>query len=90
MTYSDWIEYAVSEYELVSKNYNHKVYENVVVNPESHKRELMQLTLREVLAICDHTNYEERIRRAVMKCVYTNEKLEPEIRKVMDPFFEAS
>lgn len=88
MTYKEWIEYAIVEYDVVSKNYNQKVYENVVENKKTHEMELVQLTLREVLTRCDGTNYEERIRRAVMKCVYTGEKLDIEIRKVMDPFFE--
>ena len=45
---------------------------------------------REVLQKCEGTNFEEAMRKAVMKCVYTNLKLEREIRKVMDPFFEVS
>ena len=88
MTYKEWIEYAIVEYDVVSNNYNQKVYENVVENKKTHEMELVQMTLREVLTRCDGTNYEERIRRAVMKCVYTEEKLDIEIRKVMDPFFE--
>lgn len=90
MTYSEWIEYALAEYDLVIRNYNSKVYENVIENPKTHKTDLMQLTLREVLETGKGTNYEERIKRAVMKCVYTDAKLEPEIRRVMDPFFEVS
>ena len=90
MTYQDWIEYALVEYDVVSKNYNHKVYENVVENRETGEIELVQLTLRDVLNICAETNYEERIRRAVMKCVYTDGDLKKEIRKIMNPFFEVS
>ena len=88
MTYKEWIEYAIVEYDVVSKNYNQKVDENVVENKKTHEMELVQMTLREVLTRCDGTNYEERIRRAVMTCVYPEEKLDIEIRKVMDPFFE--
>lgn len=90
MTFSAWIDYALAEYDVVKKYYNQKVYENVVKNPKTDRMELMQMTLREVLEICEGTNYEERIKRAVMKCVYTNEKLETEIRREMDPFFEVS
>lgn len=88
MDYSEWIEYALVEFDLVSRNYNSKVYENVIEDPNTHKRELVQMTLREVLEICKGTNYQERIKRAVMKCVYTDTKLEPEVRRVMDPFFD--
>ena len=61
MKYDKWIEYALAEFELVSKNYNSKVYESVVENSETGSRELIQMTLREVLEICENTNYEERI-----------------------------
>lgn len=90
MTYRKWIDYAIAEYEVVSRNYNSKVYENVIEDPATGRTDLKQMTLREVLETCADTNYEERIKRAVMKCVYTNAKLEPEIRRVMDPFFEVS
>ena len=88
MTYQDWIEYAIIEYDVVSKNYNQKVYENVIENKETGELELVQLTLREVLGICVGTNYEERLKKAIMKCVYTDADLEKEIRKIMNPFFE--
>lgn len=88
MTYQDWIEYAIIEYDVVSKNYNQKVYENVIENKETGELELVQLTLREVLGICAGTNYEERLKKAIMKCVYTDADLEKEIRKIMNPFFE--
>lgn len=88
MTYQEWIEYAIVEYDVVSKNYNHKVYENMVINKETHMADLIQLSLREVLTMCDGTNYEDRIKRAVMKCVYTEASLEREVRKIMDLFFE--
>ena len=72
----------------MSKNYNQKVYENVIENKETGELELVQLTLREVLGICAGTNYEERLKKAIMKCVYTDADLEKEIRKIMNPFFE--
>lgn len=90
MTYREWVEYAIVEYDVVSKNYNYKVYENIIENKETHENQLVQLTLREVLQKCEGTNFEEAMRKAVMKCVYTNSKLEREIKKVMDPFFEVS
>ncbi|MCM1282343.1 MAG: hypothetical protein NC180_04245 [Muribaculaceae bacterium] len=89
MTYQDWIEYAVVEFDVVSKNYNQKVYENIVEDPKTHERKLVQMTLREVLNKCSGTNYEDRIKRAVMKCVYTEANLEKEVRRIMNPFFEA-
>ena len=30
MTYREWVEYAIVEYDVVSKNYNYKVYENII------------------------------------------------------------
>ena len=88
MTYKEWVEYAILEYDLVSKNYNHKVYENMILDKDTKQMKLVQMTLRDVLNKCDGTNYEDRMRRAVMKCVYTGAKLNNEIRRVMDPFFE--
>jgi len=88
MTYKEWVEYATVEYPTVSKNYNFKVYENMIEDKTTHERKLIQLTLRDVLLRCEGTDYEDRIKRAVMKCVYTDAKLEREIRKVMNPFFD--
>ena len=89
MTYKEWMDYAVIEYDLISKNYNFKIYENMVKNPATGNMDLIQMTLREVLVKCDGTNYEHHMRCAIMKCVYTGAKLEREIKKVMDPFFGA-
>lgn len=88
LDYKQWVEYAIVEYDVVSKNYNMKVYENMVEDPETHDLSLVQMTLREVLNKCAGTNYEDQIRRAVMKCVYANADLKKEIRRVMNPFFE--
>ena len=87
MPYSEWKDFAVVNYDLVSKFYNKKVYESIVENRDTHQLDLVQLTLREVLNKCEGTIFEEQIRRAVMKCVYTDSKLEPAIRKVMDIFY---
>ena len=52
------------------------------------RSELVQLTLRDVMNKCAGTNFEEPIKRAIMKCVYTDAKLDNEIRKVMDEYFQ--
>ena len=88
MTYSEWKDYAIVAYDIVSRNYNKKVYEAVVENKSSGHGELVQLTLRDVMNKCAGTNFEEPIKRAIMKCVYTGAKLENEIRKVMDEYFQ--
>ena len=64
------------------------VYEAVVYNKSSGNGELVQLTLRDVMNKCAGTNFEEPIKRAIMKCVYTDAKLDNEIRKVMDEYFQ--
>lgn len=88
MTYSEWKDYAIVEYDVVSRNYSKKVYEAVVNDKTTGKGELVQLTLRDVMNKCAGTNFEEPIKRAIMKCVYTDARLDAEIRKVMDEYFE--
>lgn len=88
MTYSEWKDYAIVEYDVVSRNYSKKVYEAVVNDKTTGKDELVQLTLRDVMNKCAGTNFEEPIKRAIMKCVYTDARLDKEIRKVMDEYFE--
>ena len=88
MTYSEWKDYAIVEYDVVSRNYSKKVYEAVVNDKTTGRDELVQLTLRDVMNKCAGTNFEEPIKRAIMKCVYTDAKLDAEIRKVMDEYFE--
>ena len=87
MTYKEWMELALVEYEAVSKNYNYKVYETMLKDPDTGEMKLIQMTLREVLLKCQDTNYEDRIKNAVMRCVYTGAQFNVEIRKVMDQFF---
>jgi hypothetical protein len=87
MSYKEWVEMAVVTYDVVSKNYNRKVYESVIENPKNGKRELIQLTLRDVLNKCEGTIFETQIRQAVMRCVYTEDSLEREIRPVMDLYY---
>ena len=88
LTFRQWREMAIMEYEVVSKNYNRKVYESAVIDKDTHNVELVQLTLREVLDKCEGANYEYNIKRAIMKCVYTNDRLEKEVKEVMDEFYE--
>ncbi len=89
MPYKEWKDYAVVNYELVGKFYHKKVYEAMVEDPKTHRMELIQLTLREVLNKCEGTIFEDQIRRAVMKCVYTDTKPDVAIRKVMDIYYSA-
>lgn len=88
LNYKEWKSLAITEYDIVSKKYSKKVYENMVADPDTRELKLMQLTLRDVLDKCDGTNFETPIRKAVMKCVYTDSKIEREVTKVMDAYFE--
>ncbi len=85
--YREWRDYAVTNYDVVSRNYHKKVYEAIVENKATHNKDLIQLTLRDVLNQCEGSIFEKQIRQAVMKCVYTNAKLEREIRPIMDVFY---
>ena len=88
MSYREWVEYATLNYDVVSKLYQKKVYEAMVIDPETGAPSLVQLTLSDVLKKCEGTNLENAVRNAVMKSVYTNEKLETGIRQVMDEYYE--
>ncbi len=87
MSYKEWKAYALTNYDVVSKNYNYKVYEGLVKDPKTNETQLVQLTLREVLTKCEGTVFERQIRQAVMRCVYTDAQLNKEIRPVMDLYY---
>ncbi len=87
MSYKEWREYALTNYDVVSKNYNYKVYEGLVKDPKTNETQLVQLTLREVLTKCEGSVFERQIRQAVMRCVYTDAQLNKEIRPVMDLYY---
>lgn len=87
MLYKEWKAYALTNYDVVSKNYNYKVYEGLVKDPKTNETQLVQLTLREVLTKCEGTVFERQIRQAVMRCVYTDAQLNKEIRPVMDLYY---
>lgn len=87
LSYKSWRDMAVTNYDVVSKNYYKKVYEAVVEDRATHNSDLIQLTLRDVLNLCEGTIFETRIRQAVMKCVYTDAKLEREIHPIMDVYY---
>lgn len=87
MSYKEWKAYALTNYDVVSKNYNYKVYEGIVKDPKTNETQLVQLTLREVLTKCEGTVFERQIRQAVMRCVYTDAQLNKEIRPVMDLYY---
>ncbi len=87
MSYKEWKAYALTNYDVVSKNYNYKVYEGLVKDPKTNETQLVQLTLREVLTKCEGSVFERQIRQAVMRCVYTDAQLNKEIRPVMDLYY---
>ena len=87
MSYKEWVDFAIVEYDLVSKYYSKRVYEALVSDPKTGDAQLVQLTLREVLNKCQDTVFETRMRRAIMKCVYTDSRPEREIRKIMDDYY---
>ena len=87
MSYKEWKVYALTNYDVVSKNYNYKVYEGLVKDPKTNETQLVQLTLREVLTKCEGSVFERQIRQAVMRCVYTDAQLNKEIRPVMDLYY---
>lgn len=87
MSYKEWKAYALTNYDVVSKNYNYKVYEGLVKDPKTKETQLVQLTLREVLTKCEGSVFERQIRQAVMRCVYTDAQLNKEIRPVMDLYY---
>lgn len=88
LSFRQWREMAITEYPVVSEKYNKKVYENIVKDPQSGEYTLVQLTLQGVFDKCEGTNFEETIKRCVMKCVYTGCKLEKEVSRVMDQYYE--
>lgn len=87
MSYKEWVDFAIVEYDLVSKYYSKRVYEALVPDPKTGGAQFVQLTLREVLNKCQDTVFETRMRRAIMKCVYTGSRPEREIRKIMDDYY---
>lgn len=87
MNYREWVDFAIVEYDLVSKYYSKIVYESMVPDSKTGGMQLVQLTLREVLSKCQDTVFESRMRRAIMKCVYTDSRPEREIRKIMDDYY---
>lgn len=86
LSYSEWKDVAITTYDIVSKNYNKKVYETVAED-ENHEMQLVQLTLRDVLNKCENTIFETQMQRAIMKCVYTGAHLDREVRKIMDLYY---
>ena len=88
LSFRKWREMALTEYPVVSDKYYKKVYENIATDPQTGESILVQLTLQGVLDKCEGTNFEEPIRKCIMKCVYTSCKLEKEINKVMNQYYE--
>lgn len=88
LSFRKWREMALTAYPVVSDKYYKKVYENIATDPQTGESILVQLTLQGVLDKCEGTNFEEPIRKCIMKCVYTGGKLEKEINKVMNQYYE--
>ena len=78
LSFRKWREMALTDYPVVSDKYYKKVYENIATDPQTGESILVQLTLQGVLDKCEGTNFEEPIRKCIMKCVYTGCKLEKE------------
>lgn len=87
LTYAEWVEVAQSDYPIVLENYNNIVYEAEVINRSEGGYEHVELTLGEVLDMCEGTFLEDKIRRTIMKCVYAYHNLEEEIKKIMDIYY---
>ncbi len=87
MDYREWMEYAIREYDIVSKYYSKKVYETLVTDEETGVPSFVQLTLREVMTNCQGTVFEDAVRRVIMRCVYTNERPDKYLRKIMDDYY---
>ena len=87
LTFGEWIEVAQSDYPIVLENYNNIVYEADVINRKDGAVEHVKLTLAEICSMCEGTFLEEKLKRAIMKCVYAYNSLESEIKKIMDIYF---
>ena len=81
LSFRKWREMALTEYGETTP-------ERGMADPQTGESILVQLTLQGVLDKCEGTNFEEPIRKCIMKCVYTGCKLEKEINKVMNQYYE--
>lgn len=88
MNFKEWRDFVLSSYGNVSDNYAKKMYENVVFDKETGTQQFVQLRLCDIFNKVDGTIYEMPLRRAIMKCVYSDRKFDREIRPVMDAFYE--
>ena len=88
LSFRKWREMALTDYPVVSDKYYKKVFFFITTDPQPGKSIFVQLTLQGVLDKCEGTNFEEPIRKCIMKCVYTGCKLEKEINKVMNQYYE--
>ncbi len=88
LTFRQWREMAIIEYPIVSEKYNKKVYENIILDQQSGEHVLIQLTLQGVLDKCEGTNFEENIKRCLMKCVYTGDGIEKEVSRIMNQYYD--
>ena len=75
-------------WEAARPEYGETTPERGMADPQTGESILVQLTLQGVLDKCEGTDFEEPIRKCIMKCVYTGCKLEKEINKVMNQYYE--
>ena len=87
LTFSEWLEMAQSDYQIVLENYNNIVYDSDIINRENGAVEHVSLTLSDVCEMCQGTFLEEKLKRAIMKCVYAYNSLEQEIMKLMEVYY---
>lgn len=87
VSYREWKEFAVSNYDTVREQFHEPVYQGMVRDKDTLDVAEVSLTLQEVMDMCENTIFETALRRAVMKCVYTRSGLIKEVRKVMDVYY---
>lgn len=87
MGFKEWRDFILSSFGDVSDAYAKKVYEDVVFDKELGGNTLVQLRLCDVFNKVDGTCFEMPLRRAIMRCVYSNRRFDREIKPVMDAFY---
>lgn len=88
MDFRTWKEFILSSYGYISDSFAKKVYESVVYDKETGLQKLVQLRLCDVFNLVEGSIFEMPLRRAVMRCVYGERKLDREISPVMNAFYE--
>ena len=87
MRFREWKDFVLASYGSVSDSYAKKMYENVVLDQKTNQQTLVQLRLCDVFNKVEGTVFEQPVRRAVMKCVYSDRRFDRELKPVMDAFY---